>query len=61
MLATLASITTLVSEGGNRDNFVDIDVGHCWGAPSYVPNSYYGHAQFKEYGKAAKVDLVSVF
>jgi 2,4-dienoyl-CoA reductase-like NADH-dependent reductase (Old Yellow Enzyme family)/thioredoxin reductase len=38
-------------------NFVDIDVGHCWGAPSYVPSSYYGHAEFRECGKAARADL----
>lgn len=38
-------------------NFVDIDVGHCWGAPSYVPSSYYSHAQFREAGKAARTDL----
>jgi 2,4-dienoyl-CoA reductase-like NADH-dependent reductase (Old Yellow Enzyme family)/thioredoxin reductase len=38
-------------------NFADIDVGHCWGAPSYVPASYYGHAEFRDYGKAARVDL----
>lgn len=47
-----------IGEAGILD-FVDIDVGHCWGAPSYVPNSYYGHGQFREYGKAAKVDLES--
>ena len=45
-----------IGETGLLD-FADIDVGHCWGAPSYVPSSYYGHAQFKEYGKAARVDL----
>jgi 2,4-dienoyl-CoA reductase-like NADH-dependent reductase (Old Yellow Enzyme family)/thioredoxin reductase len=45
-----------IGETGLLD-FVDIDVGHCWGAPSYVPSSYYGHAQFREYGKAARVDL----
>ncbi|AMN47893.1 hypothetical protein ACG33_12455 [Steroidobacter denitrificans] len=38
-------------------DFVDIDTGHCWGAPSYVPNSYYPHAQYREAGKAAKADL----
>ncbi|MBW2713008.1 MAG: FAD-dependent oxidoreductase [Deltaproteobacteria bacterium] len=45
-----------ISESG-LINFIDIDVGHCWGAPSYVPNSYYDHAQFKEMGKAARTDL----
>jgi 2,4-dienoyl-CoA reductase-like NADH-dependent reductase (Old Yellow Enzyme family)/pyruvate/2-oxoglutarate dehydrogenase complex dihydrolipoamide dehydrogenase (E3) component len=48
-----------IGETGLLD-FVDIDVGHCWGAPSYVPNSYYGHGQFKESGKAAKVDLADM-
>lgn len=38
-------------------DFVDIDAGHCWGAPSYVPSSYYGHGEFREFGKAARVDL----
>jgi 2,4-dienoyl-CoA reductase-like NADH-dependent reductase (Old Yellow Enzyme family)/thioredoxin reductase len=38
-------------------NFANIDVGHCWGAPSYVPSSYYGHAEFREFGKAARADL----
>lgn len=45
-----------IGETGLLD-FADVDVGHCWGAPSYVPSSYYGHGQFKEYGKAARVDL----
>ena len=45
-----------IGETGLLD-FVDIDVGHCWGAPSYVPSSYYGHAEFRECGKAARVDL----
>jgi 2,4-dienoyl-CoA reductase-like NADH-dependent reductase (Old Yellow Enzyme family) len=35
-------------------DFVDVDVGHCWGAPSYVPSSYYGEAEFREVGKAAR-------
>jgi len=45
-----------IGETGLID-FADVDVGHCWGAPSYVPSSYYEHAQFKECGKAARVDL----
>ena len=45
-----------ISESGLLD-FVDIDVGHCWGAPSYVPSSYYDEAQFREVGKAARADL----
>ena len=38
-------------------DFVDVDVGHCWGAPSYVPSSYYGEGAFREVGRAARVDL----
>jgi 2,4-dienoyl-CoA reductase-like NADH-dependent reductase (Old Yellow Enzyme family) len=38
-------------------NFVDIDTGHCWGEPSYVPSSYHPHAEFREVGKAARADL----
>jgi 2,4-dienoyl-CoA reductase-like NADH-dependent reductase (Old Yellow Enzyme family)/thioredoxin reductase len=45
-----------ISESGLID-FLDVDVGHCWGAPSYVPSSYYGHAHFKEVGKAARADM----
>ncbi len=45
-----------IGETGLLD-FADIDVGHCWGAPSYVPSSYYGHAEFREVGKAARADL----
>ncbi|RLQ21072.1 FAD-dependent oxidoreductase [Seongchinamella sediminis] len=48
-----------IGEAGLLD-FVDIDAGHCWGAPSYVPNSYYAHAQFREFGKAAMVDLAEM-
>jgi len=45
-----------IGESGLLD-FVSIDVGHCWGAPSYVPSSYYGHGEFRECGKAARADL----
>ena len=46
----------MIAETGLLD-FVDLDVGHCWGAPSYVPNSYYAHGQFRDVGKGARVDL----
>lgn len=45
-----------IGESGLID-FVDIDVGHCWGSPSYVPSSYFAHGQFREFGKAARTDL----
>lgn len=41
-------------------DFVDIDTGHCWGAPSYVPSSYQPHAEFREFGKAARSDLAEL-
>jgi len=52
----MREMTYYIGETGLLD-FVDIDVGHCWGAPSYVPSSYYGHAEFREVGKAARADL----
>ena len=45
-----------IAETGLLD-FVDIDTGHCYGAPSYVPSSYHPHAEFREFGKAARADL----
>lgn len=44
----------------NLLDFVDIDTGHCWGAPSYVPSSYHPHAEFREFGKAARSDLAEI-
>ena len=52
----MREMTYHLSETGLLD-FVDIDIGHCWGAPSYVPSSYYDEAQFREVGKAARTDL----
>jgi 2,4-dienoyl-CoA reductase-like NADH-dependent reductase (Old Yellow Enzyme family)/thioredoxin reductase len=52
----MREMTYILGESGLID-FVDIDVGHCWGAPSYVPSSYYDEAQFKEVGLAARTDL----
>ncbi len=52
----MRQMTYQLGETGLID-FVDVDVGHCWGAPSYVPSSYYGEAAFREVGRAARVDL----
>jgi 2,4-dienoyl-CoA reductase-like NADH-dependent reductase (Old Yellow Enzyme family) len=38
-------------------DFVNVDVGHGWGPRSYVPPSYYGHAEHREVGRALKVDM----
>jgi 2,4-dienoyl-CoA reductase-like NADH-dependent reductase (Old Yellow Enzyme family) len=37
-------------------DFINVDVGHCWGPRSYVQPSYYGHAEHREVGRALKVD-----
>lgn len=52
----LREMVYYIAETGFLD-FVDLDVGHCWGAPSYVPSSYHPHAEFREFGKAACADL----
>ncbi len=54
----MREMTYHLGETGLLD-FVDIDVGHCWGAPSYVPSSYYDEGEFREVGKAARTDLDS--
>lgn len=54
----MREMTYYLGETGLLD-FVDIDVGHCWGVHAYVPPSYYGHAEYREVGKAARADLGS--
>jgi len=58
-LLELREMVSYVAETGTLD-FVNVDVGHCWGGPPYVPPSYYGHAVYREAGKALKVDLEGV-
>jgi 2,4-dienoyl-CoA reductase-like NADH-dependent reductase (Old Yellow Enzyme family)/thioredoxin reductase len=52
----MREMTYHLGETGLMD-FLNVDVGHCWGRHSYVPPSYHGHAQFREVGKAARADL----
>lgn len=52
----MREMTYHLGETGLLD-FVDVDIGHCWGAPSYVPSSYYDEAEFREVGKAVRTDL----
>jgi len=54
----MREMTYHLGETGLLD-FVDVDIGHCWGAPSYVPSSYYDEAEFREVGKAVRTDLDS--
>ena len=35
-------------------DFVNVDVGHCWGRHAYVPPSYHAPAEKREAGKALK-------
>lgn len=58
-LLELREMMSHVAETGTLD-FVNVDVGHSWGAPSYVQPSYYGHAVYREVGKALKVDLAGI-
>lgn len=52
----MREMTYYLGETGLLD-FVNIDVGHGWGAHSYVPPSFHGHADYREVGKAARADL----
>ncbi|MBW2275129.1 MAG: FAD-dependent oxidoreductase [Deltaproteobacteria bacterium] len=58
-LLELREMVSHVAETGTLD-FVNVDVGHSWGGPSYVQPSYYGHAVYREAGKALKVDLAGI-
>jgi NADPH-dependent 2,4-dienoyl-CoA reductase/sulfur reductase-like enzyme len=58
-LLELREMVSYVAETRSLD-FVNVDVGHCWGGPSYVQPSYYGHAVYREAGKALKVDLEGI-
>jgi 2,4-dienoyl-CoA reductase-like NADH-dependent reductase (Old Yellow Enzyme family)/thioredoxin reductase len=58
-LLELREMMSYVAETRTLD-FVNVDVGHCWGGPSYVQPSYYGHAVYREAGKALKVDLEGI-
>jgi len=58
-LLELREMVSYVAETKTLD-FVNVDVGHCWGAPPYVQPSYYGHAVYREAGKALKVDLEGI-
>ncbi|MBQ76043.1 MAG: hypothetical protein CMQ20_13620 [Gammaproteobacteria bacterium] len=46
----------IIAETGLID-FVNVDIGHCWGRHAYVPPSYHAPAENREAGKALKTDL----
>ena len=55
-LLSLREMMSHVAETETLD-FVNVDVGHCWGESSYVQPSYTDPAVYREAGKALKVDL----
>jgi len=55
-LLELREMVYYITETGLLD-FVNVDVGHCWGLPSYVQPSFYDHAEHREAGKALRADL----
>lgn len=52
----MREMTYAIAETGLLD-YVNIDVGHSWGPHAYVPPSFYGPAEYREIGKAARADL----
>ena len=54
----MREMTYYLGQTGLLD-FVNIDVGHGSGVHTYVPPSFYGHAEYREVGKAARADLDS--
>jgi len=52
----MREMTYLIGETGLLD-FINIDVGHCFGTHAYIAPSYYGNAHYREFGKAARADL----
>jgi dimethylglycine catabolism A len=54
----MREMTYAIGETGLLD-YVNLDVGHSWGPHSYVPPSFYGPAEYREVGKAARADLNS--
>jgi len=58
-MLSMREMMSYIAETGALD-FIDVDVGHCWGDPPYVQPSYYDPGQFREVGKALRVDLAPV-
>ncbi|AMN47766.1 hypothetical protein ACG33_11790 [Steroidobacter denitrificans] len=54
----MREMTYTIAETGLL-NYVNLDVGHSWGPHSYVPPSFYGPAEYREVGRAARADLDS--
>ncbi len=58
-LFEMREMITLITEQVSLD-FVNVDVGHSWGAPSYVQPSYDEHARYRDVGRAIRADVAPV-
>lgn len=58
-LLEMREMATLIADTGLLD-FVNVDVGHSWGIPSYVQPSFYGHADYRDAGRAIRADVAPV-
>jgi 2,4-dienoyl-CoA reductase-like NADH-dependent reductase (Old Yellow Enzyme family)/thioredoxin reductase len=58
-MLTMREMMSYLAETDALD-FINADVGHCWGDPAYVQPSYYEPGQFREVGKALRVDLAPI-
>ena len=58
-LMQMREMITHIAASATLD-FVNVDVGHSWGSPSYVQPSYYGHAQYREVGRAIRADVAPI-
>jgi 2,4-dienoyl-CoA reductase-like NADH-dependent reductase (Old Yellow Enzyme family)/thioredoxin reductase len=58
-LMEMREMITLIAATDTLD-FVNVDVGHSWGSPSYVQPSYYDHAQYREVGRAIRADVAPI-
>ena len=55
----MREMVSYIAETGLLD-YVNVDVGHSWGVPSYVMPSYFDPAQFRDVGRALKVDIAPI-
>lgn len=55
-LMEFREIAYAIAETGLID-FLNVDVGHCWGRHAYVPPSYHAPAENREVAKAVRADL----
>lgn len=52
----MREMVTIIAETGTLD-FVNVDVGHSWGHPSYVQPSFVDHARYRDVARALRADV----